>query len=100
MNHDGLIILYMELCEVSANNTILDAILMNTPLIVNKLDGVVEYLGEDYPLYFENRNEAFDLLNDINKLEETYIYLKKMDKLRFSLENFEKSVLNSKIWRR
>jgi len=90
----------MELCEVSANNTILDAILMNTPLIVNKLDGVVEYLGEDYPLYFENRNEVYDLLNDIDKLEETYIYLKKMDKSRFSLENFGKSILNSKIWKR
>ncbi len=93
-------ILYMELCEVSANNTILDAILMNTPLIVNKLDGVVEYLGEDYPLYFENRDEVYDLLNSSDKLEETYIYLKKMDKSRFSLENFGKSIFNSKIWRR
>jgi hypothetical protein len=90
-------ILYMELCEASANNTVLDAILMNTPLIVNKLDGVVEYLGEDYPLYFENRDEVADMLLDTEKLIETHIYLREMDKTRFSLENFGRSFFNSKI---
>ena len=81
-------VLYMELCEVSANNTVLDAILMNTPLIVNKLDGVVEYLGEDYPLYFQNRDEVSGMLSDMSRLFDAHDYLKSMDKTRFSLEHF------------
>lgn len=84
-------ILYMELCEVSANNTILDAILMNTPLIVNKLDGVVEYLGEDYPLYFKDRNEVASILCDYTRIKEAYLYLKNMNKTKFSLEHFNQS---------
>lgn len=84
-------ILYMELCEISANNTVLDAILMNTPLIVNKLDGVVEYLGENYPLYYENRNQVCEILSDKSKLLDSHEYLKNMDKTKFS----KKSFLNS-----
>ncbi len=84
-------VLFMELCEVSANNTVLDAILMNTPLIVNKLDGVVEYLGEEYPLYFQNRNEVSEMLSDTSRLFDAHDYLKSMDKTKFS----KKSFLNS-----
>ena len=84
-------VLYMELCEVSANNTILDAILMNTPLIVNKLNGVVEYLGEDYPLYFKNRNEVASIVCDYTRIKEAYLYLKNMNKTKFSVEYFYQS---------
>jgi hypothetical protein len=91
-------ILYLELCEVSANNTVLDAILMNTPLIVNKLDGVVEYLGEDYPLYFENRDEVCGMLSDMSRLFDAHDYLQSMDKTRFSLEYFGQSFEESHIY--
>lgn len=45
----------------SANNTILECIARNTPIIVRTNPAIVEYLGENYPLYFES-------LNDLNKL--------------------------------
>ena len=91
-------ILYLELCEVSANNTVLDAILMNTPLIVNKLEGVVEYLGEDYPLYFQNRNEVGEMLSDMSRLFDAHDYLRSMDKTKFSLEYFGESFMKSDIY--
>ena len=47
-------IVFIELIDASANNTILECIVRNTPIIVNKIEPVVEYLGDDYPLYFEN----------------------------------------------
>ena len=61
---------------------------MNTPLIVNKLDGVVEYLGEGYPLYFQNRNEVNEILSDTSKLHDAHQYLKNMDKTKFSKKSF------------
>jgi hypothetical protein len=42
----------MDLYDATSNNAIVECIIRNTPIIVNKLPGVVDYLGENYPLYF------------------------------------------------
>jgi len=39
-------------CE--ASNSILEHLMTNTPIIANKLPSIVEYLGKDYPMYYEN----------------------------------------------
>ena len=42
---------------------------INTPIVINRLPAVVEYLGADYPFYFNSLEEArdkalnFDLIN-------------------------------------
>ena len=47
-------IVFCDLYDASANNTVLECIERNTPIIINKLPAVIEYLGEGYPLYFEH----------------------------------------------
>ncbi len=79
--------------DAAANNTILECIVRNTPILVNKIEGVIDYLGEDYPLYFNSIDDIPDLLND-KKIKDGYLYLKKMDKKKFSIDYFKKSLFS------
>ena len=85
-------VVFIHLYDASANNTILECIIRNTPIIVNKIEPVVEYLGEDYPLYFNELHEVPELLN---KVEEAHLYLKNMDKSEFDIKYFYNRLLTS-----
>lgn len=84
-------IVFIDLYDSGANNTVLECIARNTPIIINRTPGVEEYLGKNYPLYFNNLNEVPDL---INKIEEGYNYLNNMDKSSFHVNNFIKEFIN------
>jgi hypothetical protein len=67
-------IVFIDLFDAAANNTILECILRRTPIIVNKLPATIYYLGEDYPLFFNNIDDIPNLLN-IKNIEKAHIYL-------------------------
>ena len=48
-------LVFLHLYDASAANTLVECIQRTTPLLVNPLDAVVEYLGAEYPLYFHHR---------------------------------------------
>ena len=48
---ENIVFLYMY--DASANNTVIECIARNTPILVNPIEPVKEYLGEDYPFYYE-----------------------------------------------
>ena len=73
-------ITFLDLYDSSANNAIVESISRNTPILVNKIPPVVEYLGDDYPLYFNNLYEASDILKDPDRIINAHYYLKHMDK--------------------
>lgn len=73
-------VIFLDLYDSSANNAIIESISRNTPLLVNKLPAVIEYLGEDYPFYFNTIDEASQKLIDNNLILETHSYLKNMNK--------------------
>jgi len=92
-------IVFLDLFDSSANNVIIECIQRNTPIIVNKLEAVVEYLGENYPLYFNNLNEINILSNNFDKLYQGYIYLKNLDKTFLSYDHFIESLANCSIYK-
>ena len=51
-------IVFVELHDANANNAIIECIARATPLLINPLPAVVEYLGRDYPLYYSSLEEA------------------------------------------
>jgi hypothetical protein len=56
-DYDQLItenVVYINLIDASAVNTIIECIIRHTPIIVNKHPAVVELLGEKYPLYIKS----------------------------------------------
>jgi hypothetical protein len=68
--------------------------------MVNRLDAVVEYLGEEYPFYYDSLDEAENKLNDIDLIYKTHEYMKTYHgKRELSGDYFLQSFLNSTIIR-
>lgn len=79
-------IIISEYFALSASNTILDCIIRNTPIIINRTSAAEDYLGKNYPLFFENIDEIkyFNSKSFLN----AYNYLIELDKRRFSINYF------------
>lgn len=86
-------IIFMHFMDANANNAIIECIVRNTPLIVNNLPAVIEYLGTQYPLYFSDVNEIPYLLEN-DKIIKAYEYLCKMDKSHLKIETFMNNLIN------
>ena len=94
LEYDNLLvknIVFIDLFDAAANNTILECILRRTPIIINKLPATIYYLGEDYPLFFNNINEVPNLLTK-EKIANAHEYLKTI-KLT-TIKEFISSILN------
>jgi hypothetical protein len=62
----------------SASNVVVECIARNTPLVVNRLPAVEEYLGNDYPLYLDalkSKRSSF-----LDQVLATHKYLKELPK--------------------
>jgi tetratricopeptide (TPR) repeat protein len=69
-------IAFIDLYDTSANNAIVECIARTTPLLINPLPAVKEYLGDDYPMYFHTLAEAAEKALDPVVILETHEYLK------------------------
>ena len=87
-------IVFVDLFDASANNTVLECIIRNTPIIINKLPSVVEYLGTDYPLYFNNLDEVKNILNNDTLILKAHEYLIKLEKKELKIDYFIKQLLS------
>ena len=93
-------IVFAHLFDAAANNTVLECIIRNTPIIINKIQGVVDYLGEDYPLYFTDVNEVPNILLNFEKINQAHEYLLKMNKQDITITYFTNqliTILNKNI---
>jgi hypothetical protein len=73
-------VVFLDLYDSSANNSVIECIARNTPLLVNRHPAVVEYCGEDYPLYFDSLDHAYELLCDTDKIFSAHEHFKNMNK--------------------
>ncbi len=51
-------VVFLDLHSAVANNAVIECIVRRTPVLVTRLPGAVEYLGADYPLFFDSLEEA------------------------------------------
>lgn len=70
----------MEVLDAAANNVTLECLARNTPLIVNRHPAVVEYLGPDYPLYFDDHRQVAGMIDNVELILAGHDYLKAADK--------------------
>lgn len=78
-------IVMLHLYDVIANNVIIECMARGTPVLVNPLPCVVDYLGMDYPFYFKTVEEAGKKLGSRSLIAETAEYLRTsgvVDKVR------------------
>lgn len=93
-------IMYLNLYDSSANNAIIECIARGTPLLINKLPSIVEYLGEEYPFYFSNEKEAETKLNDLDLIIKTHEYLCNFNNRNLILiDRFMENFKNSSIYK-
>lgn len=94
-------ITFVDLYDASANNAVIEAIARATPILVNPLPAVVEYLGKDYPFYFESLEEAARKALDMNLVLQTHNYLKESPmREKITGEYFCKSIKNSEVFKK
>lgn len=93
-------IAFLDLYDSSSNNAIVECIARATPLLINPLPGVKEYLGEDYPMYFDNLQEAAAKALDTSLILETHQYLKSCEtRQKLGADYFLNSFSNSEVYR-
>lgn len=87
-------ILFLNLIDCSAVNTVLEAIVRNTPIFINRHEALEEVLGKNYPGFYDRLEEAEYMITDINTIITVHEYLKHLKKDKFSLETFVKNMDN------
>ena len=88
--YDGLFknhVLFLNLYSSTANNVILECIKSNNPIIINRHEAIEAYLGKDYPLFYDNLSEVSEFLDDDVLIFKAYLYLRNMNKDKFSVDN-------------
>jgi predicted O-methyltransferase YrrM len=76
-------VVFLELIDSSANNAVIECMVRNTPMIVNRHPAVVEYLGPNYPLYYDDISQVKGLMTPEN-IHIAYDYLRGMDKMELT----------------
>jgi len=89
---------FLNLIDTSANNGVTDCIARNIPLLVNCHPAVVQYIGDDYPFYYNSLETANKKINDLELIKYTHTYLKNMDKSRLDIRTFMKEFEESDIY--
>lgn len=93
-------IVFLNLFGASANNVVIECMVRNTPLLINKLDSVVEYLGEEYPFYYSDLAEAEEKLHDLKLIKKTNDYLiNHPTTKKLSINYFMHSFVNSEVYK-
>ena len=92
-------IVFLCLLDASAVNTLIECIVRNTPIVVNRIPPVEEALGKEYPLYYDDIEEVDDLLTE-PKIRRAYRYLKDLNKEPYRIENFITSIRSSEIYKK
>ena len=72
-------VVFVELFAAAANNTVIECIARNTPIVINRLPGPEYYLGPEYPLFYENFDNLRDLIT-VDRLVAAHEYLLAMNK--------------------
>lgn len=73
-------LVFINLVDGSAVNTLIECVVRNTPVFVNRHPAVIEIVGEDYPLLYEDANEINILLKNPECIQNAYNHMKKIDK--------------------
>jgi hypothetical protein len=93
-------VVYLQMYDSSCNNAVLECIRRHTPVIVNRLPAVVEYLGSEYPLYCDTIEDANHVLRQPDKIRQAHEYLKSNKYLSARLEgaSFVQSIVDSQVY--
>ncbi len=92
-------IVFIDLIEASACNTLTECIVRNTPILIKPHPAVIERLGLNYPMYWNKYSDIEKLLT-LDNIKKTHEYLLKLDKSCYTHEYWINSIINSFIYQK
>jgi hypothetical protein len=99
-SYDSLLsssIVFLNLADASAVNTVIECIVRNTPIYVNRLPALEEMLGKEYPGFYDNICDAEIAMMNIAHVTRVHAYLKRLSKTPFKLSTFVRAVYDCLI---
>lgn len=97
MLSDNLV--FMDFYDVSASNLVVECMIRNTPILIRKHNAVIDYLGSEYPFYFESLAEASEKVRSLQTINDTFCYLSSLDKTRLTKNYFRNSITEGEIYK-
>ncbi len=70
-------IAFVHYHDINVPGLVLECVATHTPVLVNALPSVIEYLGHDYPLYYYSYLDAVEKAKDIPLIQKAHEHLKK-----------------------
>jgi hypothetical protein len=93
-------VVFLPLKDAAACNAVVDCMALNTPVLTNRLPATEEYLGKDYPLFYDDLAEAARLVSDDGRVRAAHEYLRGMDKRHVTVAGMLFQLQESECWRR
>jgi hypothetical protein len=90
-------VVFLALHDAPANTVVVECLARGTPVCVNRVGGVEEYLGAEYPLYHDG--DAAAVLKDRARIQAAHRYLLERREQFGSDEQFLDRVAGSAIYR-
>ena len=72
-------VVFVELFSATANNTVIECIARNTPIVINRHAGPEYYLGPEYPLFYDDF-ESLHAFITVDRVLAAHEYLAAMEK--------------------
>ena len=81
-------VVFLNLVDCSAVNTVIECIVRHTPVIVNRLPALEEILGKNYPGFYNSLVNAEEIIRNNDTISYIHMYISLLDKTRYKLEEF------------
>lgn len=94
-DYDALLsdsVVFLHLTDAAAVNTVIECMARNTPLLVNRLPGLEEMLGKNYPGFYRDAGEAAAMAANVTHVSHVHAYLARLNKSGLELPSFVRSV--------
>jgi hypothetical protein len=93
-------VVFLNLRDAVAVTVVHECIARATPILVNRVGALEEFLGAEYPLFYNDPEVAQGFLHDDERLRAGHSYLAKLDrKALLSFEAFQRAVEASTVYR-
>jgi len=89
-DYDSLLthsVIALEFMDCAATTVVVEGLARNAPMLLGRHEALFEYVGEDYPMFFDDVGECEQLLHPANVFR-TYNYLKALDKSFLQIDSF------------
>jgi hypothetical protein len=85
-------LIFLDVYSTTIDNTFLECVISNTPIILNRHQEYINLIGGDYQLFFDNLEQVNSFIATDENILNAHNYLKNVDKTKFTMMYFLNSI--------